>query len=85
MANEKDWKDKIIKLPQVLRVNNLGESGIEIKIVGDTLPLAQWDIMGELRKRIKKEFDKENIEIPFPHMKVYFVDRPDSKTRDLKN
>ncbi len=85
MANEKDWKDKIIKLPQVLRVNNLGESGIEINIVGDTLPLAQWDIMGELRKRIKKEFDKENIEIPFPHMKVYFVDRPDSKTRDLKN
>jgi small conductance mechanosensitive channel len=85
LADDKDWKDKIIKSPQVLRVNALGESGIEIKIVGDTLPLAQWDIMGELRKRIKKEFDKENIEIPFPHMKVYFANRPDSKTRALKN
>ncbi|MCK4252201.1 mechanosensitive ion channel family protein [candidate division WOR-3 bacterium] len=85
LADDKDWKDKIIKSPQVLRVNALGESGIEIKIVGDTLPLAQWDIMGELRKRIKKEFDKENIEIPFPHMKVYFANRPDSETRALKN
>ncbi|MBA7513436.1 Small-conductance mechanosensitive channel [subsurface metagenome] len=85
LADDKDWKDKIIKSPQVLRVNALGESGIEIKIVGDTLPLAQWDIMGELRKRIKKEFDKENIEIPFPHTKVYFANRPDSETRALKN
>lgn len=85
LADDKDWKDKIIKSPQVLRVNALGESGIEIKIVGDTLPLAQWDIMGELRKRIKKEFDKENIEMPFPHMKVYFANSPDSETRALKN
>lgn len=72
MAEEKDWKDKMIKPPQVLRVDALGDSGIEIKILGDTQPLAQWDIMGELRKRIKKEFDKEGIEIPWPHMKVYF-------------
>lgn len=72
MAEEKEWKDKMIKPPQVLRVDALGDSGIEIKILGDTQPLAQWDIMGELRKRIKKEFDKEGIEIPWPHMKVYF-------------
>ncbi len=72
MTEEKDWKDKMIKPPQVLRVDALGDSGIEIKILGDTQPLAQWDIMGELRKRIKKEFDKEGIEIPWPHMKVYF-------------
>jgi small conductance mechanosensitive channel len=32
----------------------------------------QWEVMGELRKRIKNEFDREGIEIPWPHMKVYF-------------
>ncbi len=74
MAGEKEWKDKIIKTPQVLRVDKLADSGIEIKILGDTMPIAQWDIMGELRKRIKREFDKEGIEIPWPHMKVYFGD-----------
>jgi small-conductance mechanosensitive channel len=72
MAKEKEWKEKIIKTPQVLRVDNLGDSGIDIKILGDTLPIVQWDVMGELRKRIKDEFDKEGIEIPWPHMKVYF-------------
>jgi small conductance mechanosensitive channel len=80
MAAEKEWKDKIIKTPQVLRVDKLGDSGIDIKILGDTKPSAQWEIMGELRKRIKHEFDKSHIEIPWPHMKVYFGDERISLT-----
>lgn len=72
MVKEQQWKEKIIKAPQVLRVDALGESGIEIKILGDTRPSMQWEVMGELRKRIKREFDQEGIEIPWPHMKVYF-------------
>ncbi len=73
LSKEKAWQGKIIKAPQVLRIDNFGDSGIEIKILGDTTPLAQWEIMGELRKRLKKEFDKQSIEIPYPHMKVYFA------------
>lgn len=73
LSNEKKWQDKIIKTPQVLRVDKFGDSGIEIKIMGDTTPLAQWEIMGELRKRLKREFDEKSIEIPYPHMKVYFA------------
>ena len=72
MSEEPVWKQKIIKPPQVLRVDNLGDSGIEIKILGDTRPIMQWEVMGELRRRIKKEFDREGIEIPWPHMKVFF-------------
>jgi small-conductance mechanosensitive channel len=72
MYEESDWKKKIIKAPQVLRVDALGSSGIDIKILGDTKPFVQWEVMGELRKRIKTEFDREGIEIPWPHMKVFF-------------
>ncbi len=72
MAEEPEWKNKILKVPQVLRVDNLGDSGIEIKILGDTRPIMQWEVTGELRKRIKNEFDRQGIEIPWPHMKVYF-------------
>jgi len=79
MAKEKKWKNLIIKTPQVLRVDALAESGVEIKILGDTLPASQWDIMGELRKRIKREFDNEGIEIPWPHMKIYFGSLPERK------
>lgn len=72
MAKEPKWKADFVTTPKVLRVDNLGDSGIDIKILGDTKPSRQWDIMGELRLRLKKSFDKEGIEIPWPHTKVYF-------------
>lgn len=76
LAKDKQWAPMIIQAPQVLRVDKLGNSGIEIKVLGDTKPIKQWDVMGELRKRIKKAFDEEGIEIPWPHTKVYFGNAP---------
>jgi small conductance mechanosensitive channel len=72
MAEDEYWGEAIIKPPEVLRVDSLGDSGIEIKMLGDTKPIRQWEVTGELRKRIKKAFDEEGIEIPWPHTKVYF-------------
>jgi len=72
MFKEPYWKGLILTAPQALRVDNLGDSGIDIKILGETKPIKQWEVMGELRKRIKKAFDEEGIEIPWPHTKVYF-------------
>ena len=44
---------------------------VVVRIVANTLPLKQWDVARELRRRIKNSFDEEGIEIPYPHMKVY--------------
>ncbi len=72
MASEPDWEPKLIaKTPWLLRVNKFGDSGIEIKAVGETRPMKQWEVMGELRRRIKRVFDEEGIEIPWPHVKLY--------------
>ena len=76
MAEDPQWKDDFITTPSVLRVDNLGDSGIDIKILGDTKPAKQWAIMGELRLRLKDAFDSEGIEIPWPHTKVYFGNAP---------
>jgi small-conductance mechanosensitive channel len=76
MAEDPQWKDDFITTPSVLRVDKLGDSGIDIKILGDTKPAKQWAIMGELRLRLKDTFDKEGIEIPWPHTKVYFGNAP---------
>jgi small-conductance mechanosensitive channel len=76
LAEDKDWSDVIVTPPQVLRVNKLGDSGIDIKMLGDVKPSEQWKVMGELRLRMKKEFDREDIEIPWPHTKVYFGNAP---------
>jgi small-conductance mechanosensitive channel len=69
---DSEWSEHMLTTPEVVRVNNLGDSGIEIKVLGDTKPMQQWALMGELRKRIKERFDEEGIEIPWPHTKVYF-------------
>jgi moderate conductance mechanosensitive channel len=76
LAQDPVWAPLILTPPKVLRVDKLGDSGIELKILGETVPIKQWDVMGELRLRIKKAFDKENIEIPWPHTKVYFGNLP---------
>lgn len=70
IAHDEVWGQKILKAPQFLRVDNLGESSVDVRIVGETKPLEQWSVAGELRKRIKQRFDKEGIEIPFPQRVV---------------
>ena len=81
LAEDENWRGSIRNAPQVLRVNKFGDSGIDIKILGDVKPLEQWKVMGELRYRLKKAFDVEGIEIPWPHTKLFFgnaMPNPDS-------
>lgn len=71
LSQELPWKDYILKPPQALGIDNFADSAIIITVRGDTKPLKQWDVMRELRKRIKIAFGKEGIEIPFPQMSVW--------------
>ncbi|MBU2472944.1 mechanosensitive ion channel family protein [Patescibacteria group bacterium] len=70
MIKDSEWKDKIIKAPEFIRVDNFSASSVDIKISGEVKPLEQWGVLGELRKRIKLAFDKQGIEIPFPQRVV---------------
>ena len=72
MAQESYWKEIMFTPPKALRVEAFGDSGIDIRLLSDTKQMRQWEIMGELRKRIKRVFDEEGIEIPWPHTKLYF-------------
>lgn len=71
MAKDPQWKDSIVNPPQFLRVDDFADSAITVKILGETKPLKQWDVTGELRKRLKIAFDKEGIEIPFPQRVIH--------------
>jgi hypothetical protein len=63
LEKDPDFGPMILSAPHALRVDAFGESGIEIKILGETQPIRQWDVTGELRRRLKKAFDEEKIEI----------------------
>lgn len=73
MAKDPMWKEAIIEVPSFLRVDRLGDSSMDIKITGTVKPLKQWDVTGELRKRIKEAFDKERIVIPYPQTVVHYT------------
>lgn len=73
LAEDPAWKDSIVKAPEFLRVTDFADSAVVIKILGDTMPIKQWDVAGELRMRLKIAFDREGIEIPFPQRTMHIV------------
>lgn len=66
LAEDEEWKDKIVSPITFQRVEEFADSAVMVKVLGDTKPLQQWAVAGEFRKRIKIAFDKKGIEIPFP-------------------
>lgn len=74
MADEEEWGPIILDPIKALRIDNFGDSAIDIKVLGEVLPIRQWDVSGEYRLRVKKAFDEEGIEIPFPHRTLYMGD-----------
>ncbi|WP_442905278.1 mechanosensitive ion channel family protein [Jeotgalibacillus sp. ET6] len=57
----------IIEGPNVLGVQNLGNSDVVLRIIAKTANMEQWGVERSLRKSIKEAFDQNGIEIPFPH------------------
>jgi small conductance mechanosensitive channel len=57
---------------EVLGVDAFADSAVVIKVRIKTVPIKQWMIKREFNRRMKKLFDANNIEIPFPHTTLYF-------------
>ncbi|AEV17070.1 MscS Mechanosensitive ion channel [Thermus sp. CCB_US3_UF1] len=67
-----EWRERFTEAPEVLGVQALGESGVVLRVLFSTKPAQQWPVAREFRRRIKNRLDREGIEIPYPHQKVYF-------------
>jgi small conductance mechanosensitive channel len=80
LAADPEWKSVIISPPAALRVDSFSESGVEIKVLGDVQPIRQWDVMGELRRRLKRRFDAEGIGIGLPHRVMVQEAKPGGQT-----
>ncbi len=65
-----DFPAIITTEPKVVGVTALGQSEVVIRIVAKTIPMEQWGIEMELRKRIKDTFAREGIKVPYPHQVV---------------
>ncbi len=73
-----DEHEGVAEAPKVLGVQRLGDSSIDILIIGRAKPLQNWSLERLLRLRIKQAFDREGIEIPFPQ-RVIHTPKPKEK------
>jgi len=59
-----DFAARVLEHPELWGVEDLGPTGVTIRLVVKTKPAAQWAVMRELRSRIKAALDERGIEIP---------------------
>ncbi|HET9963485.1 MAG TPA: mechanosensitive ion channel family protein [Nitrospiraceae bacterium] len=62
---------RMIEPIEVVGVEDFSDSAVTLRARIKTKPLEQWTIGREYRRRIKKAFDAQGIEIPFPHRTLY--------------
>ena len=76
---DEDWGEKILEPIHVMGVQELADSAVIIRSRIKTEPIMQWSVKREFLRRVKKRFDQEGIEIPFPHTTMYFGEDKDGK------
>lgn len=71
LRQDPDLGPKILEPIEVFGVDDFADSAVVIKARLKTHPIQQWGVGREYRRRLKKAFDAEGIEIPFPHLSMY--------------
>ena len=64
------FASSILEPDEVLGVDAFKPTEVTLRFRIKTLPLKQWDVGRELRRRIKKAFDARGIRIPGPQLQI---------------
>jgi small conductance mechanosensitive channel len=71
LRHDQELGPLMIEPIEVVGIENFADSAVTIRARIKTKPLEQWKVGREYRRRIKKAFDAQGIEIPFPHQTLY--------------
>jgi len=72
LRNDAEFGEQILEPMEIFGVDDFGDSAVIVKGRLKTKPIQQWMVGREYRKRLKAAFDREGIEIPFPHRTIYW-------------
>ncbi|WP_225901171.1 mechanosensitive ion channel family protein [[Leptolyngbya] sp. PCC 7376] len=82
MREDKFWSTLILEDPLLLGVDNFNERGMVIKLWIKTLPLKQWDVAREYRRRLKYAFEAVDIQMPTIQNEIWLKQMPNNKSGD---
>ncbi|MBN1542126.1 mechanosensitive ion channel family protein [candidate division KSB1 bacterium] len=71
LRNDPEFADDILQPAEILGLDKFANSALIVKGFLTTKPIKQWRVGREFNRRIKKIFDQNDIEIPFPHVTLY--------------
>ena len=66
LRQDRELGSLILEPIEIVGVENFADSAVTIRARIKTKPAEQWKIGREYRRRLKKAFDAEDIDIPFP-------------------
>jgi small-conductance mechanosensitive channel len=63
----------ILEPVEILGVDAFNESSLTLKVRIKTVPLKQWEVGRELRRRIKRVMDAHGLRIPYPQLQIHIT------------
>jgi moderate conductance mechanosensitive channel len=78
LMTEPDFAPYILEPVEVLGVDDFKDSSVTLKMRIKTVPLKQWDVGRELRRRIKLTLEAAGIKLPGPRLEVTLTTAPGS-------
>jgi small conductance mechanosensitive channel len=74
MADDPEWSQAFLEPPEMLGVNDLGDSSVTIRLVLTVVTEERWSVKREFLKRVKRGLEDGGIEIPYPYMNIVLRD-----------
>jgi small conductance mechanosensitive channel len=71
MRNDGNYAHNILEPIEILGLDKFADSAVIVRARTKTRPIKQWEVGREFNRRLKKRFDEDGIEIPFPHRTIY--------------
>ena len=76
LLDDPAYRPHILEPLEIIGVDALAEGHVTLKARIKTVPLKQWDVGRELRRRILREFRERDIEIPMAQRTVWIREAP---------
>lgn len=69
------WGALLVEAPEVLGLESMTDTAVVVRMTAKTLPLKQWEVSRELRRRIKKRLDSDRlVQVPAPRVTMVVSD-----------